>query len=572
MDLEQDISLPALRQDLKVFEGGYDLDGAPTLMMYDPLADNYFKIGWFEFECLQRFEQCETGNELCIKVSRETTLNPDIEDVKELVSFLMFSGLLVANQEVIQQSLHQVKDSRQTASLRGFITRNVFMNIPLFEPEDFLKATYPYIKFLFTRSFLIFVMGLLAVGIYLTVQRFDDFIHTFSSFMSFEGLVLVILTTVFVKFFHELGHAFMAHKYNIPVPTMGVVLVVFYPILYTETTNAWRLEKRKKRVHIASAGLMAEMTLAAFALIFWHILSPGFWQNAAYFIAFVSFGISVLVNMNPLMKFDGYYLLSDIMGIDNLQARAISFFKLNYRKFFLGLEMEKPENLRPQTERFLTTFGYALIIYRFFLFMSIGFAVYFFFFKPLGLIMMIAVIFIFMGIPILKELIFYFTEREQILKNIKGRIVLGFLCALLCLAFLPLDTKIKVPGVLHAKDYASLYAPVPAEIAKFHVQNGDQVQKGDILVSLESRDLEIEIQKSLIQLNLFFQIKEREQGNQELARKGANIDQLILEAQTKLAGLQEQKDKLEIKSPFSGFIRDISPDLHEQRAVNKEDL
>ena len=335
---------------------------------------------------------------------------------------------------------------------------------------------------MFTRGFLIFVLCLLVIGAILTIQRWDLFIHTFTSFLSLEGVALLILTTVFVKIFHELGHAYMAHKYNVPVSVMGIALIIFYPILYTETTNAWRLRTRRERIHIACAGLLAELSLAAIALMFWHILSSGFWQNIMYFIAFASFGLSVFVNMNPLMKFDGYYLLCDLTSIDNLQSRAVNFFKWRYRKTLLGINPEKPESVRPSTERFLTGFGLALIIYRFFLYLGISLAVYYFFFKPLGLIIMVMTLGLFIGLPILKELHFYYMERKGIFTNMKSKIVLGSVILALILSFLPLDRHIHVPAVLHAQNYTLLYTPLSAHIEDIRVKNGDVVEKGDVLL------------------------------------------------------------------------------------------
>lgn len=569
MHIEQDIRIPKLRRDLKVYQGGYDLDGSPTWMLYDPLSDNYFKIGWFEFECLQRFEKYESAGQLAVMVGRETTLTPDIADVKDFIAFLLYSGLLVANTKDIQNLMLDHKEKNKGSFLKKVAGR-LYSTIPLFEPQQFLVHTYPYIKFLFTRGFFTFVLCLLAVGIFLTIQRWDDFLNTFTTFLSLQGLLMVFATTVFVKIFHEFGHAFMAHKYNVPVSVMGVVFIVIYPILYTETTNAWRLYNRQKRMQIAAAGLLAELSLASFALILWHVLPSGVFQNMAYFVAFVSLGISVFVNMNPLMKFDGYYLFSDFIGVDNLQSRAIQFLKWRLRRLLLGLDDSSPEVTTLKTERFFTLFGFALMTYRFFLYMGIGLLVYHLFFKPLGAVLMLVVVAAFIAAPVFKELMSWYEERERVIKNIKPRILFGVLICVVVLAFLPIQKTIKVPVVLHAQNYAALYTPMPSEIKTVHFTNGTAVKAGDVLFSLSSDELDVSITRAELDLDLYKKVKEREQSLKDFSTKNATIDQMISEAETRLNGLKKQRDQLDIKAPFAGVLRDISPDIHVGRWVNPE--
>lgn len=572
MQLEQDIIIPPSRQDLKVYKGGLDHDGAPTWMLYDPLSDNYFKIGWFEFECLQRFERCRSASQLRAAIHRETALRPELDDVKDFIGFMAVNNLLIANTPEIQKIIKEKDKRPKKAGFMKLFSHYLYVAIPLFRPERFLNAAYPYIKFLFTRWFFYGVLVLLTTGIFLTLQRWDEFLHTFGNFFSLEGLALVILTTVFIKIFHELGHAFMAHKYGVPVSTMGVTLIVLYPVLYTETTNAWRLFDRKKRLYIAAAGLMAELTLASIALIVWHISSPGLLQNTAYFIAFVSLLLSVAVNMNPLMRFDGYYLLSDTIGMDNLHTRATGFFKWKLREVLLGLKEDRPEPLSNPVTRFMTVFGTALNIYRLFLFSGIALAVYAMLFKPLDIILAGLVMVIFVGAPIAKEILFWVKEREKVFINFRARAMLATLAMLLILAFLPLQTNISVPAVYHARTYADLFAPVPAKITEIKIQSGQRIKKNDILFILSSDQLEKDIRRTKLSLDFYKTVKERQQASRDLSRNNKDIDLLILEAQTQLNGLLQQKETLTIRAPFDGEIRDMPADLHSGRWVNQETL
>lgn len=572
-----DIRIPPLRQDLKVYKSQSDADGAPNWMLYDPLADNYFKIGWFEFECLRRFPEFMSASQLVHAINNETTLDAGLDDVKEFIGFLAMNGLLLAHTKEVQKILQDVEKDRKPSFFMKLFSTYLFIRVPLFNPDGFLKTVYPYIKFMFTRPFLAVVMCLLVLGIFLTVQRWDEFAHTFTSFFSFQGVMLVIIATLIIKCVHEFGHAFMAHKYGVPVTTMGVILIVLYPILYTETTNAWKLYDRRKRLHIGAAGLMSEMTLASVALVMWHISDPGLFQNIMYFVAFLSFTISIFVNLNPLMKFDGYYLLMDLIGIDNLQAKSTYFFKWKMRYILLGLKDDPPMMVGPKEERFLSWFGLALAIYRMLIFIGIGALIYLFFFKPLGFIIMCVALAVLLGVPIVKELMVWYKERKRIWQNLVPRVLLAIIAGVIVLAFLPIQNEIKVPAVLHVENYTELYAPMPARIEAIHVENGQRVQAGDIMFELASDKLMKAIEDARLTLQLYQQVKDREQtidysSEKETTLEELSVDDLILEERTRLEGLVRQRNQLTVTAPFAGVASDIDREIHQGRWVNQDVL
>ncbi|MAM33506.1 MAG: hypothetical protein CMH28_00345 [Micavibrio sp.] len=564
----QTITLPQLRQDLKIHEGGYDIDGSPTWMIYDPVTDNYYKIGWFEFECLQRFPRCATSAELVASLKKETTLDPSEEEIVELVNFLLMSRLLMGNNPGVQKFLAESKDKNKSSFIKRLTKNYVYFSFPLVRPEAFLKKTYPHVKFLFTKSFLGFSLFLLLVGCVITLQRMDEFLATFTGFFSIESVFMIAIATIFIKSVHELSHAYTAHKYNIPVSSIGVAFIVFYPILYTETTNAWKIYDRRKRIKVAAAGVTSEIVLASFALLFWNVLNPGFGQNLMFFIAFISLLASFFINMNPLMKFDGYYLFSDFIRIDNLQSRSIAYFKWWLRKTLLGWRVDTPEILGKKTEHFLIRFGTALVIYRFFLYLSISILIYFLFFKPLGAILMLVEIAWFIGVPVWKELNVWYSKREYMYGKKHIKIFIVIFAVLLLAVFLPLKNTINIPAVLHAGQYADLYSPLPAKVVDISIENGEEVRKGQVLFLLSSSQLDNDIAAAKVQLSLLKRIKDREQAVSDLPNKSMDIDEHIDEAQIRLDGLLEQKSELEIRAPFDGYVHDLDPSLHEGRIVN----
>lgn len=570
--MDTSFPIPDLRQDLKIYKGGHERDGSPTWMIYDPISDNYFKLGWFEFECLSRLKNYKDMGALAAAVAKDTALEPEKQDVLEFVTFLITNNLCQSSDPVVQNFQLNRGFEKKGLSWSKIFTKYVYFQIPLFKPDQFLKALYPVVSVFLTKRFFYLMMGILLFGLFLTVQRIDSFVASFTQFTNIESIILIIFATIFVKIIHELGHAFVAHKYNVPVTTIGVAFIILYPILYTETTNSWRLYNRNKRLLITGAGVISELYLAAIALVLWHILPAGLAQNTAFFVAVVSLFMSVLINGNPLMKFDGYYLASDLSQIDNLQFRALDFLKWKIRDLLFSADEEPPEYFDEKTERILILFGAALAVYRFFLYLGIALVMYHFLMKPLGFIFMVLEIYIFIAIPILKELRAWYTDRDMLLSQKRPKFIAVFLMICVIVAFFPVSKTIKVPAVIHAQEYTQIYPVAVSQIKEILVQNGALVKKGDALFALVSPLLEKEIKTAQSEISLYEIMKEREGFSSHEQGYDVIFEERILEAQTKLNGLLQQKKALVITAQHDGYIQDIDVNIHVGRWVQVETL
>ena len=559
--LDAEVALPKLRSDIQLNEAPPEPEGSPTWTLYDPAANKYYKIGWLEFECLVRFKNCRSASELLKKIKKETTLEPDEDTIKDLIQFLIQHHLVHVTEDETLQYFDTLSEKMKKPWWERLVHGYLFFMVPLFKPQKFLKATYPIISPLFSRQFMMAVFLLLGYGIFLSIQRLDEMAATFMNYLSFEGLVLFLGATIVVKIIHELGHAYTATKYGVPVTTIGLAFIVLYPILYTETTNAWKLQNRKDRLIIAGGGLMAEITLAAVTLLLWHTLSPGMAQSLCFMIAVISMLASLLVNLNPLMKFDGYYLFSDLVGIDNLQDRSFAFAKWRLRKFLWGWNDNPPEIVRAEKRRFLIGFGYAVWIYRFFLYIGIAFLIYHLFFQPLGLILTLIELAFFLGLPILREVKVWAGRFGEIILSLRGIIPLLLFTFLFLLAFVPIRQSVEIPAVLHTKNYARLYAPIPAKIEVVNVAQGQKVEKGETLFQLSSNNLNHNIEITRQRLKDLEEIRESSQATPELAKKRVMIDSEIEIARQEMDGYLEIEKKLNIVAPFSGTVKIMDSSL-----------
>ena len=560
--IPQELMLPKLRSDIQLNEAPPEPEGGPAWTLYDPAANKYYKIGWLEFECLTRFEKCRTAKELILAMESETTLHPDEDEISALVNFLILHNLVFTSGEGAAKHFGDEKARREKEWWETILHGYLFFTIPLFKPQRFLEKTFPYVRPLFSKKFMIASAILFAYGVFLSLQRFDEFTTTFMNYFNIEGVILFLVATVVVKIFHELGHAYTATKYGVPVNVMGIAVMVMYPVLYSETTNAWKLQSRRHRVYIAASGVMTEFVLASVALILWHVLTPGIAQSLCFMIAVVSLLASLVVNLNPLMRFDGYYLFSDIVGVDNLQDRSFAFAKWKLRRYLWGWQDEPPEIIPPERQNFLTTFGFSMLVYRFLLYTGIAVLVYHLFFQPLGLILMMVELTFFIILPIWREMKVWWKRRDEIQSSRRARVWAVVAGIFVLLALIPVQTSIEVPAVMHAQAYKRLYASAPARIDEILIENGDRVEKGALLLKLSSPQLDYGIEVAQKRSQALIDIKNSGQANLDLARKRMTLDSEIDTTRKELEGLIEQRNLLQITAPYSGIIRDLKTSLH----------
>jgi len=569
---EQQMQLPKLRQDIKLARGAPEPDGTPTWTLYDPVSHKYYKIGVLEFECLARFSKYSAPQDLVDAVIAETGIDVDLEIIQELAEFLSRNQLLETTTQNQINILKNIKDGQKTNVFNKAIKSYLFFMVPLFRSQKFLDKTYPYVAPLFTRGFFLIICALFVVGVLMTLQRMDEFFSTFMYYFNVEGVVLMALTVAGVKVCHELGHAYMATKFGVRVPVIGVAFILMYPILYTETTGVWELENRRHRLLIALAGILVEFSIATFALLLWNIVPPGPVQSAAFFVSLVSLIGSLFVNLNPLMKFDGYYIMSDAFQIDNLQSKAITWARWRLRKVLWGLGDPEPELRDDKTKSFLQVLGTSLLLYRFVLYIGIAIMVYLVFPKPLGPVLMFVELFAFIFMPAWSELKFWWVHRERIWAQMQARTILFSLGAVLALFILPVHRTIEIPVVMHSAEYEFLFPTAASKIISVNVKSGDAVKEGDVLMQLESPSLAYEIGLVREELRSLRLLKQTEQAVPELSSRRLDLDEQIAREQARLQGLLKSQQKLEIKASFDGLVVDIPAEVKPLNWVDQTQL
>ena len=563
----QERKLPILRTNLQFNRGTPTPDGVPTWTIIDPVRSRYFQIEWPVYQMIQRWE-AGTIEKLHVAMVRETTCRTTVEDVEDLVKFLYANNLTelsASGKHTDYQTQAQAGDHNW---LMWLVHHYLFIKIPLMHPHNFLKATLSLVAPLYTSAAgwtfsAIGLTGLIMVG-----RQWDAFTSTFLYFFNWRGAILYSLSLGAVKVVHELGHAYTATRFGCRVPTIGIAFMVMMPVLYSDVTDSYRLTSKRKRLLIAAGGVIAELGLAAIALFVWGVLPEGTLRSVAFIVATTSLVMSLVVNLNPLMRFDGYYLLADWIGIPNLQDRAFAFGQWQLRGLLFGRLSAPPEAVSFGMRHTLVVYAWSTWLYRVMLFTGIAVMVYQYFFKTLGIVLFLLEIIWFVAMPIIREMAGWWANRALYAASGRtwGTVVVSI--AALLLLVVPLPTSVSVPAVLQASSHATIFAPTPGRIQQVLIQDGQVVQAGQELVVMENPSLEKEVQLADAKVAMWdYRLSRQASYDQDRAQRQV-IAESLKAGLAELAGLEAKQANLTLKAPISGSIRDRADSLMPGRWID----
>lgn len=559
--------LPALREDLRLYPGPVTPEGAPTWRIHDPVRNRFFEIGWLEFAMLSRWEPNGDPLALIRTVSADTPITPEPEEVEALVKFLVDNHLTKAESKGEMQQLKTKwlagKKAWHTELLHGYL----FFRLPLFKPDQLLERTLPYVRFLFTRRFAIFLAILAFVDAHLIFRRWDEVTHSFLYFFNFEGLLYYAVAATFAKVIHELGHAYSAKHFGLRVPTMGVAFLVMWPVLYTDTGETWKLRQPKQRFAIAAAGMAAELTLALFCTLGWAIAAEGPMKSMLFLLATTTWITTLAINLSPFMRFDGYFLLSDTLDLPNLHERSGALAKRWMRHTFFALEQDDPEpTLTPGLKRRLIVFALITWVYRFVMFLGIAVVVYHAFFKLLGIFLFLVEIVWFILRPIVTEFSYVWSQRSQVRVVVRSFLALT-LVALLGIWMFPVATQVEAPALIHSSREHTLYPPFPARLEEVLVKSGQSVSADAIMVRLDAPELRDRAVRAAMQARAFAAELSRAPASTLQQERIRVLEQQLNEAVAQYRAAVADMQRLELRAPIDGVVRDLPADMTPGRWV-----
>jgi putative peptide zinc metalloprotease protein len=339
--------LPARRADLIVREQQFQ--GRLAFFVKDPLSLRYYKFAVAEyrlFELLDGRRNVEELHETFIQEPSQSGVT--IEDISQLVQRWQQVGLLedvdsagTSRQFVARQQL------KQQSQWFGWLSQILYLKLHAFDPDALLNRLYPWVRWLFHPVGVAMSVVTMLAAVMLVIGSFDQFssrpeLQNFQAYFNLQNIFWLWLTIGVVKVLHEFGHALTCKHFGGECHAMGMLFMCFSPCLYCDVSDSWMLPNKWHRIAIAAAGVYVELLTASLATFVWWWTPPGVLHSIAFSAMLFGSVQTLLINANPLMKFDGYYMLSDFLEVPNLRQKSYLSLRHHLVKWCWGSDRTMP--------------------------------------------------------------------------------------------------------------------------------------------------------------------------------------------------------------------------------------
>jgi putative peptide zinc metalloprotease protein len=557
-----------VRPDLRARRHRYQ--GRVYWVVKDPVGLQYYRFEEEEFAILQMLDGESSLDDIAERF--ETEFPPQTirtEELQQFIGMLHSSGLVITDAAGQGVQLKKRRDERARKQLYSTLGNILALRFKGFDPERFFNFIYPYVRWFFSVPAVVvcILMGLAALT--LVLVQFDVFrsrLPDFQTFFAAENWLSLALTLALTKILHEFGHGLSCKHFGGECHEIGVMFLVLTPCLYCNVSDSWMLPNRWHRAAIGAAGMYVELVLASIATFVWWFSSPGPLHYFCLNIMFICSVSTVLFNANPLLRYDGYYILSDILEIPNLRPKASTILSRKFGKWCLGLEEPEDPFLPKRKQWLFASYTVAAAVYRWVVVLSI---LYFLnkVFEPYGLqivgqLIALGAIYGLLIQPFVK-MYKYFKVPGRLAKIKRPRLyaTLGGLAALLAIVcLLPLPSHVSCLVEVQARDAETVFVDVEGGILnEVFLRSGDQVAAGQPIAQLENIDVDIAIasltgERDTLQAELNALTRALTLGDPSAAAQIERVHEELNVVSEKLAKEEENRKKLTLKAPKAGTI------------------
>jgi putative peptide zinc metalloprotease protein len=490
-----------VRPDLVIRQTRYH--GTPYWVIKDPVGLNYFRFQEEEFSILQWLDGHTSLDE--IKRRFEKQFAPQkigLDELGRLIGTLHRSGMVIADLPGQGPQLLKRRKENTRRQRIGKYTNILAIRFKGIDPERILTWMLPYVRWFFTPWAAAACIAFGLSALLLVAVQFDVFrskLPTFHQFFAAENWIWLMVAMGVTKVIHEFGHGLSCKHFGGECHEMGVMFLVFTPCLYCNVSDSWMLPSKWQRAFIGAAGMYVELVIASIATYVWWFSEPGLLNQLALSTMFVCSVSTVLFNANPLMRYDGYYILSDLTEIPNLRQKASTILSRKMGKWCLGLKEPDDPFLPERHQAFFAIYSVASAVYLWVITFSILYFLYKVFepyrLQIIGQILVSLSLVTLVGMPMYKlARFFHVPGRVDQVKKPRLYATLGVIALVIAaILFVPLPYRIICPLEIKATDAESVYVVVEGDLAEVNVQPGDRVTAGTRLAVLVNQDLDLQI-------------------------------------------------------------------------------
>jgi putative peptide zinc metalloprotease protein len=553
--------LPLIRRDIELQVAPDRAGGFPSVVVTDPVRGSYFQLPWPESGILLHWQESSSIDDLKARLLSTYGLAVSDQDIETVAEFAFANQLTVSDARGGWQRYADIRAAGKHGILQTMIHGYLFFRVPLLHPEAALQKMLPRLAFVYSRTFWLIIAAIALTALYLSTRQWSAVVTAVHDAMQMEGLMLHAAAVLGLKGIHELGHALTTVRYGCRVPSMGLAVMLGAPVLYTDTSDSWRLSNRTHRLNIVFAGVAAEMIVATFAILLWVFLPDGTTRQICFALATTSVVLSLAVNLNPFMRFDGYFALSDYLEVPNLQNRAFALATWRMREALFNLGHQPPEVLTARLTRLLVMYSYITWFYRVGLYLGIAAVVYMMAGKALGIILGLFEICVFLAGPLARELTEWWKMRAEIVRPSRARWTGAALACGLAAFVLPWMSSVEAPSILVAGTEEAVHMPFAGRLQSIDVKDGQRVTAGQILFTADSSDLDRQFAKTTIERQLLELQNNRLHASDKELEGRLILRSKLAQSREKLVSIERQRQQLVIRAPLDGTVVDLDADV-----------
>jgi len=543
---------PQLAQHIRVHVHVYR--GERWFLLQDELSGEHLRLNARAYGLVGRLDGKRSLKTIYDYLVENESPDLSIVEAVDIIGRLQHLGAIsnVVDKSTLEL-IKQYRETRRSVRIKKLISP-LFIRIPLFNPDQILERIAPYFR-CFIGSYGVF-LWLLAVlpALVLSLQHWDDLADVYSSdILKPSNLLLLWFLYPLMKLLHEFSHGICVKHWGGDVHEMGITLLVLAPVPYVDASAATALKSKHKRMVVCAAGIMIEMFVASIALFLWLVASDGLLRDCALGVFTIGAVSTVLFNANPLLKFDGYFIVQDFIEVPNLMSRSAQYYRYLIKRYVLKFDDQLSPVTASGERRWFLIFGAASFAYRV---IVLCFIVVFLSGKYLllGVVLGCWALMQQLVLPLVKSLKYLMSSPETArYRQRTGRLVWStVVVCVLVVVLIPMPSSTRAQGVIWVPQQGEIFAEVAGFVSHVAVSPGEQVRQGQLLLTFESAELKKSVivrRNELVALDI----------RSELLRGFNQTEYALLQEdlaalRRSLADLQAQQNQLEVTAKTDGVF------------------
>ncbi len=477
---------PRLRGHVHVHRHEYR--GEIWYVLQDHSKGRYYRFSPVAYQLIGQMDGARSVQALWERANeRFGDEGPSQQEVIRLLSQLHAADVLQSDVPPDTAELLERSRKIETAKRRMNFRSPMALRFPLLDPDRFLSRTAFLVRPLFSVWGAALWLATVAAAVVLGVSHWPELTENLvDRVLSAQNLLLIWLVYPLIKALHELGHGYAVKVWGGEVHEMGIMLLVLMPVPYVDASAASEFRARHRRVLVGAAGIIVELFLASLAMFLWVLLEPGLARSVAYNVILIGSISTLLFNGNPLLRFDGYYILADLLEIPNLGQRGLQYLGYLVKRHVFRIKDATPPYVGPGERAWFVLYSVSAFVYRMFIYVGIILFVAGKFFV-IGVLLAIWAGSSMVAVPVSKGLKFVMSSRE--LRERRPRAILfsgGAILAVLLLIFgLPVPHRTLAEGVVWVPEDAVVRAAASGFVVRVAAEPNSHVEAGQLLFECE---------------------------------------------------------------------------------------